>query len=193
MLTLILSHLNAAMCESIPWQRRLHGLEMRVVQYCAGTSQIGVGRIVAITVSKLGNGWVYPPLALLLVLAGGVHARLAVVAGATAIGFGQVLLAVMRRCWPRVRPYQASNLNSLLPVQHPSSFPSGHLMTLSASMTPLVITFPGLIWFAAPLVLLMAWSRMACSHHYPSDVVAGVAMGVAISYPLSVLILGTAR
>jgi undecaprenyl-diphosphatase len=179
------------MRDSIPWQRRLHGLEMRVVQYCAGSSQSGAGRIIAISVSKLGNGWIYPPLALLLVVVGGVHARLAVLAGATAIGVGQVLLAAMRRFWPRVRPYQTADLNSLLPVQHPSSFPSGHMMTLSASMTPLVITFPALIWFATPLVLLMAWSRMACSHHYPSDVFAGAAMGAAISYPLSMLILGT--
>jgi undecaprenyl-diphosphatase len=31
----------------------------------------------------------------------------------------------------------------------------------------------------------MAWSRVATAHHYPSDVIAGVALAVALSFPLS--------
>ncbi|HYA80522.1 MAG TPA: phosphatase PAP2 family protein [Methylocystis sp.] len=31
----------------------------------------------------------------------------------------------------------------------------------------------------------MAWSRIATGHHYPSDVAAGVALGVGVGYPLS--------
>jgi undecaprenyl-diphosphatase len=35
------------------------------------------------------------------------------------------------------------------------------------------------------LVLSMAWSRIATAHHYPSDVVAGIALGAVVAGPLS--------
>jgi len=35
----------------------------------------------------------------------------------------------------------------------------------------------------------MAWSRVATGHHYPSDVAAGVALGVGLGYALSVNLL----
>jgi undecaprenyl-diphosphatase len=31
----------------------------------------------------------------------------------------------------------------------------------------------------------MGWSRVATAHHYPSDVVAGVALAAALAFPLS--------
>ena len=169
---------------------RLHDFDLQIVRYCAGGSQTGVGRMLAVGVSKLGNGWVYPPLALLLVIAFGARAWLVVLAGSAATAIGQALLAALKKWRPRLRPYQqATDLDSLLPVQNQNSFPSGHVMTLSAVTTPAVLAFPALVWLAAPLLLLMAWARMACAHHYPSDVVAGAAMGFAISYPISALAL----
>ena len=53
---------------------RLHDFDLQIVRYCAGGSQTGVGRMLAVGVSKLGNGWLYPPLALLLVIAFGARA-----------------------------------------------------------------------------------------------------------------------
>jgi len=35
----------------------------------------------------------------------------------------------------------------------------------------------------------MAWSRMATAHHYPSDVLGGVALGIVLAYPLSTYLL----
>jgi undecaprenyl-diphosphatase len=39
----------------------------------------------------------------------------------------------------------------------------------------------------------MAWARLASAHHYPSDVAVGAALGVAVSYPISVYALAVAR
>jgi undecaprenyl-diphosphatase len=35
----------------------------------------------------------------------------------------------------------------------------------------------------------MAWSRIATAHHYPSDVLGGVALGIFMGYPLSACLL----
>ena len=126
---------------------RLHDFDLQIVRYCAGGSQTGVGRMLAVGVSKLGNGWLYPPLALLLVIAFGARAWLVVLAGSAATAIGQALLAALKKWRPRLRPYQrATDLDSLLPVQNQNSFPSGHVMTLSAVTTPAVLAFPALIW-----------------------------------------------
>jgi undecaprenyl-diphosphatase len=65
------------------------------------------------------------------------------------------------------------------------SFPSGHTMTLSGVLVPIVIAWPSITMSAMALVLSMAWSRIATAHHYPSDVVAGVALGASLAWPLS--------
>jgi len=36
---------------------RLHDFDLQIVRYCAGGSQTGVGRMLAVGVSKLGDGW----------------------------------------------------------------------------------------------------------------------------------------
>ncbi|MFO1124672.1 MAG: phosphatase PAP2 family protein [Methylocystis sp.] len=66
-----------------------------------------------------------------------------------------------------------------------SPFPSGHAMTLTGVLAPIVIAWPATTPSAALLLLSMAWSRIATAHHYPSDVVAGAALGAGLSYPLA--------
>jgi len=60
-----------------------------------------------------------------------------------------------------------------------TSFPSGHAASAAAFTTAVVLELP---WVAVPLVPLsaaVASSRVVIGVHYPSDVVAGVALGVA--------------
>ena len=58
-------------------------------------------------------------------------------------------------------------------------------MTLSAALLPLVLAFPQTFGMAIAIGVLMAWARLASAHHYLSDVVAGTALGLVVSYPLS--------
>jgi undecaprenyl-diphosphatase len=60
-----------------------------------------------------------------------------------------------------------------------TSFPSGHAASAAAFTTVVVLEMP---WAAVPLVPLavaVAASRVVIGVHYPSDVVAGAAVGVA--------------
>ena len=64
-------------------------------------------------------------------------------------------------------------------VPFTTSFPSGHAASAAAFTTAVVLELP---WSAVPLVPLagaVATSRVVIGVHYPSDVVAGVALGVA--------------
>jgi undecaprenyl-diphosphatase len=34
-------------------------------------------------------------------------------------------------------------------------------------------------------VILLCWARMATAHHYPSDLIAGIGIGVAVGVPIA--------
>jgi undecaprenyl-diphosphatase len=62
-----------------------------------------------------------------------------------------------------------------------SSFPSGHAQTAFAAAVYLALLFPrGAAAFLA-LAALVGLSRVALGVHYPSDVIAGAALGSALS------------
>jgi len=94
------------------------------------------------------------------------------VADAVAWIAAEVLEAVI----PRSRPYG----HALVARPHSHSFPSGHATTSFACATVLALALPRL---RVPLVVLaaaVAWSRVYVGVHYPLDVLAGAALGVAI-------------
>lgn len=66
-----------------------------------------------------------------------------------------------------------------------ASFPSGHTITAFASATALALFLPR---WRVPLLLLatlVGLSRLAVGAHYPSDVLAGAALGAATTYYLA--------
>jgi undecaprenyl-diphosphatase len=61
------------------------------------------------------------------------------------------------------------------------SFPSGHTMHAVAFSIVAISYFPGLFWLVVPFSILVGLSRPILGLHYPSDVLAGAALGAAIS------------
>lgn len=61
------------------------------------------------------------------------------------------------------------------------SFPSGHTMHAVAFSIVVLSYFPGLFWLVVPFAALVALSRPILGLHYPSDVLAGAALGAAIA------------
>lgn len=58
------------------------------------------------------------------------------------------------------------------------SFPSNHAMNNAAMSTVLWAYYPRLRWLFVTVVVLVCISRVYCGVHWPSDVVAGAAIGV---------------
>jgi len=61
------------------------------------------------------------------------------------------------------------------------SFPSGHTMHAVAFSIVAVSYYPALLWLVAPFAVLVALSRPILGLHYPSDVLAGAALGAMIA------------
>jgi undecaprenyl-diphosphatase len=170
------------------WLLQLAERELPMVEWAwRGTHRTSLRRA-AVAVSWLGNGLAYVLLAAVLLLAFDGVTRLLAVAGLC------VLTAHLIYPWTKVacgreRPcHLRRELEPRLALLDRHSFPSGHAMTLSAALVPLLAAYPPIWPVAIAAWLLMAWSRVACAHHYPTDVVAGGALGVMIAAPLTWLL-----
>jgi undecaprenyl-diphosphatase len=173
---------------------RLSEVELTLVHGFAHTARPKFARSSAIALSRLGDGWVYPVIGIGSILVGGLEAIAVVVAGILNAVVLHSLYPVIKRLVARPRPYERdATLVPLLRALDRHSFPSGHAMTLPAALVPLGLQFPQTIGLGFAIVLLMAWARLASAHHYPSDVAVGTALGVGVSYPISMCALAASR
>jgi undecaprenyl-diphosphatase len=148
-------------------------------------------RMFAVAVSKLGNGAIYPILAAIVFAAWGWDGgkRMILLAAVNA-AIMHILYPIIKRRFKRLRPFKVDpRLPSLLDTLDEHSFPSGHAMTLTGVLAPVVLLWPAAAVSAVVMACCMAWSRIATGHHYPSDVAAGVLLGLGLGYPLSVNLL----
>ncbi len=136
----------------------------------------------AIAVSILGSGWTITPLALGAFLAlrrtSPPRARWLLVA----VGGGLLLFLALAFLVGRPRPTLFES-----PVSEPTaSFPSGHALNTTVVFAALYLVMPvcrvwrtGLAVLGILTVLSVSASRLYLQIHYPSDIVAGIALGVA--------------
>jgi undecaprenyl-diphosphatase len=76
----------------------------------------------------------------------------------------------------------------LVTVPGTPSFPSGHAATSFACAVVLAGAAPRLRWPLFVLAALVAWSRVYVGVHYPLDVVAGAALGLAVGLGVRALL-----
>lgn len=69
------------------------------------------------------------------------------------------------------------------------SFPSGHATTIAALMTALWCLWPRPLWLYVAAAGVVAASRVVTGQHYLSDVIAGAALGVAVTRLLAARLL----
>ncbi len=167
----------------------LSSIEMDLVGAVCRATRFRLFARLAAAISWLGNGLIYLLLGLPILLLVPGSGR-AVLAGGAAMLIAHLVYPWLKLACARERPFSSnSDLRPLIKTLDKLSFPSGHVMTLTAASTPVVLAFPS-FWPAAAMVwLAMGWSRIACAHHYPSDVLAGTALGAGIAMPLSWSIL----
>ena len=61
------------------------------------------------------------------------------------------------------------------------SFPSGHTLHAVSFAWQATVHFPELGWVLVPLAALIAASRVVLGLHYPTDVLAGAAIGASLA------------
>ncbi len=128
--------------------------------------------------SRLGDGIVWYVLLIALpVLYGAGALRPAGVMALTG-ALGVLIYALLKRLFVRERPFitHASIDRAAAPLDR-YSFPSGHTLHAVSFTWQAAGHFPELLWVLVPLALLIAASRVVLGLHYPSDVLAGAALG----------------
>ncbi len=157
-----------------------------VLRLCVASARPALGRRLAVAFSRIGNGGLYPVLAILLILGCGFRGFIMMITAAINVGLMHSVYPTIKRRAGRRRPFQAhADLKPLLATLDEHSFPSGHVMTLTAALVPIVLAFPSALPLSLGAWFAMAWARLASAHHYPSDVFAGAAIALVVSYPLS--------
>jgi undecaprenyl-diphosphatase len=132
--------------------------------------------------SRLGDGVVWYVLILTLpLLYGAAAVRPALVMALTG-AVGVVLYGLLKRLFVRERPYIAhAGIDPAAAPLDRYSFPSGHTLHAVSFAWQASVHFPDLAWVLWPLTGLIAASRVVLGLHYPSDVIAGAALGAALA------------
>jgi membrane-associated phospholipid phosphatase len=169
-----------------PLAEKIKNADIEAVRTIRKTAQSAIGRALAVNISKLGNGWLYLILVAVVFFGrGSAGFRIVLLAGVNAAAL-HCLYPVIKRHFRRRRPFKLDpRLLPLLETLDEHSFPSGHAMTLSGVLVPVVLLWPSTLTSAIVMVCGMAWSRVATAHHYPSDILAGAVLGLGVGYPIS--------
>jgi undecaprenyl-diphosphatase len=132
--------------------------------------------------SRLGDGIFWYVLILAMpVMFGRTAVKPAIVMALTG-ALGVVIYALLKRVFVRERPFitHAAIDRGAAPLDR-YSFPSGHTLHAVSFTWQACAYFPELAWVLVPLAALIAGSRVVLGLHYPSDVLAGAAIGAALA------------
>jgi len=168
------------------WAGTFREADLEAVRIVSRTATTPRGRTCAVGISKLGNGWIYPLLATLILIDLGSSGYRIILLSSVNAAAVHCLYPFIKWRFRRERPFEVDRgLPSLLPTLDEHSFPSGHVMTLTGVLVPMVILWPATAIAAVLMACSLAWARVATAHHFPSDVIVGALLGISIGYAIS--------
>jgi undecaprenyl-diphosphatase len=133
-------------------------------------------------VSRLGDGVIWYALMAALLARYGGRALQPVLHMMFVGAVGAATYAMVKRSTSRPRPYQAlKNVALGAPALDAFSFPSGHTLHATAFALVACAYYPALAPLLVPFAVLTGVSRVMLGLHYPSDVLAGAALGALIA------------
>ncbi len=170
------------------WIARIDAAEYGLCRRLNCGASIGAVRQLFRTASRLGDGMVWYALMMSLPLLYGTAGLRTAIAMALTGAAGVALYKWLKHLVVRERPFMthAGLVLGAAPLDR-YSFPSGHTLHAVSFTWQAVAAFPELAWVLIPLALLVAASRVVLGLHYPTDVMAGAAIGSAMGTIATVL------
>ncbi len=133
-------------------------------------------------VSWLGNGIFWYALMLALLMQRGEQALFPVLHMILVGALSTATYLALKRGMSRPRPYQIISMVKAGAVPLDAfSFPSGHTLHAVGFSIVALAYYPALAPILIVFTLLTASARVALGLHYPSDVLAGAALGAGIA------------
>ena len=134
-----------------------------------------------IAATRMGDGWLWYGVGVMLLVYGGPQRFAAIgAAGASAVA-GIGVFKLLKNLSQRPRPCEVEPhcWSKVLPPDR-FSFPSGHTMTAFSIALVVSYFYPSLEGALFFLALSIALSRIVLGMHFLSDVLAGMVIGVAL-------------
>ena len=127
---------------------------------------------------------------LLLILFGKEKTRFIGMQGAATLMISQTITYSLKSLLSRERPYNMlKNLNTFGIVLKDYSFPSGHTSASFSIATTIAFNMPKLAILVLAIALTIGVSRVYLGVHYPTDVAAGIIIGVVSALLVHIYLL----
>ncbi len=163
------------------WIARVDAAEYGLCRRLNRGASFVVPRRIFQVASRLGDGVIWYVLILALPLLYGREAIRPSLVMAISGCTGVVIYKVLKHVLVRERPFIThSAIDLAMPPLDRYSFPSGHTLHAVCFTVQMTALYPALGWVLIPLTLTIAGSRVVLGLHYPTDVLAGAAIGLSL-------------
>lgn len=130
--------------------------------------------------SRFGDGYFYAIIGILMLFINFDLAIRTIPTGLLAFAIELSVHKLIKHKTKRSRPFEiVPEIRNLLPVPDKFSFPSGHTGAAFVMATIFGTIVPGLLFPSLVIALLIGFSRIYNGLHYPSDVLAGMILGIS--------------
>ncbi|MFD7553169.1 bifunctional phosphatase PAP2/diacylglycerol kinase family protein [Streptomyces sp. NPDC059835] len=171
--------------QELTWQGAAAQWDRQLFDLVARRHWPGADRVLPRLGRAANHGVLWGASAAVIAVVGSPRARRAALRGAASLALASATINsigkwTVRRPRPLLEGVPA--VRQLATQPRTTSFPSGHSASAFAFTAGLALESPGWGAVLAPVAAAVAFSRVYTGVHYPSDVVAGAALGVASGF-----------
>ncbi|MDF3298713.1 bifunctional phosphatase PAP2/diacylglycerol kinase family protein [Streptomyces tropicalis] len=171
--------------------RRLLDLDSRLFEFAAERDWPAAGPVLPRLSRSANHGLLWGAAAAAIAVSRTPRARRAAARGLASLSLASLTINTLgkrsvRRARPQIDPVPLMRRLKHQPIT--TSFPSGHAASAAAFATGVALESPGWGAVVAPLAVSVAVSRVYTGVHFPSDVLAGAALGAGAAFAVRAMV-----